>query len=289
MSEPDEIICKPTKWFLWRALAMCLMFAVGAAWFFRDYKWGYPEKNVQIFHYLAFEKAGEEYTKRSQDGLTAAAWEEFAGEQRVYAPIDGVPEPAEVLPEGTDLDKAWPESLTDYETYASLQAEESNQVIPPGWTDYSNSGGRKWSEDPGHEVYQKGTIDQQLWIAILATLLFIGTLFFALRTMKRSMKADNEGYTPPGGSKIPYSSMKRLDARKWDTKGLAYITYDDKGKSGKARIDGMVYGQFKKEEGEPAQKLYDKILANFKGEFIELAREDDEPAEKPGEKNDSEG
>lgn len=38
MSHSNEIICKPTKWFLWRAVAMAVMFGVGAFMFFKDWK-----------------------------------------------------------------------------------------------------------------------------------------------------------------------------------------------------------------------------------------------------------
>ena len=86
--------------------------------------------------------------------------------------------------------------------------------------------------------------------------------------------------------------MKRLDTRKWDTKGLATVTYEKDGKEKKAKIDGMVYGQFKKEEGAPAEALYQQVLANFKGEIIEFVSEKEEGSEPSEEKepaiNDSE-
>ena len=54
----------------------------------------------------------------------------------------------------------------------------------------------------------------------------------------------------------------------------------------------MVYGQFKKEEGAPAEALYQQVLANFKGEIIEFVSEKEEGSEPSEEKepaiNDSE-
>ena len=93
------------------------------------------------------------------------------------------------------------------------------------------------------------------------------------------MRVDDKGVTPAGGKLIPFGDIKRIDIRKWDTKGLAYLFYEKDGSEKKAKIDGMVYGQFKKEEGEPAQKLYERIMANFQGELIELAPEDEEEEE----------
>ncbi|MDB4480727.1 hypothetical protein N9040_10230, partial [Akkermansiaceae bacterium] len=40
-------------------------------------------------------------------------------------------------------------------------------------------------------------------------------------------------------------------------------------------IDGMVYGQFKEEEGAPAEALFQKVLENFEGELIELVDENE--------------
>ena len=37
----------------------------------------------------------------------------------------------------------------------------------------------------------------------------------------------------------------------------------------------MVYGQFRKENGAPAEALFQRILQNFKGELVELV--EDEP------------
>jgi hypothetical protein len=63
--------------------------------------------------------------------------------------------------------------------------------------------------------------------------------------------------------------------RKWETKGLATLVYEADGKENKAKIDGMVYGQFKEEEGAPAEALFQKVLENFEGELIELVDENE--------------
>ncbi|MGB0775675.1 MAG: hypothetical protein ACPGUY_07500, partial [Akkermansiaceae bacterium] len=46
-----------------------------------------------------------------------------------------------------------------------------------------------------------------------------------------------------------------------------------------AKIDGMVYGQFKEEDGAPAEKLFARVMENFKGEVIEYVEEDEEDEE----------
>ena len=65
--------------------------------------------------------------------------------------------------------------------------------------------------------------------------------------------------------------MRRIDKRKWESKGLAYVYYEDQdGGMKKAKVDGMVYGQFREEDGAPAERLFRRILQNFSGELIEL-------------------
>ena len=41
----------------------------------------------------------------------------------------------------------------------------------------------------------------------------------------------------------------------------------------------MVYGQFKQEEGAPAEALFQRILDNFRGELIELIEPREDEAE----------
>ena len=296
MSVSDELVCKPTKWFLWRAVAMAVMFGVGAFFFFKDWKYGYPEKNVERYHYLAFEQAKEDFKDHLEARKTPADWEAFAKEQKIFRPVetstDRVKNVAPTVPEDTDLDTPWPEMLVNYETYSNFYEKEKQFPIPPGWKKYSNSGGRTWGENSTDTLKSEKKIKEQLYIAVFCGILFLVALFFFLRTLNRSMKVDAEGFTPAGGKFIPYGDIKRIDARKWDTKGLAYLYYDKAGTEKKTKVDGMVYGQFKKEEGEPAQKLYERILANFHGELIELAPDDDEEGEAKEEKsaptNDSE-
>lgn len=67
-----------------------------------------------------------------------------------------------------------------------------------------------------------------------------------------------------------------MDLRKWDRKGLAFAwTKGGDASERKIRIDGLTYGGFKKEDGEPAEKLMQAIKAGFSGELIEYEAEED--------------
>ena len=76
---PAPPICKPTKWFIWRAVAMLVMFSVFAVLFVKDGIWGYRDKNLQFFIHGNFVQAGKDFTKMQNDGdLTEVNWKKYA-------------------------------------------------------------------------------------------------------------------------------------------------------------------------------------------------------------------
>ncbi len=259
MTDEAPIICRPTKWFLWRAVAMLLMFGVFFVLFMKDWRVGYPKKNVVYYTYQTFEEA-----KKSFEGKSAAEWTAFAAAQKIPYPD----EPG-ILPAGVAVDSPWPAELQDYEGYRKAYEAERDQTAPPMWLDYSNAQG--WNSKPPEKGYDAGKIQEQLYYGIGAGVLTLIALFYLMRTRVRSMQADDEAYHAPGGERIPYDRIRRIDKRKWESKGLAYLYYETEGGSEKkTKVDGMVYGQFKEEDGAPAERLFQRVLRNFSGELIEL-------------------
>ena len=276
----ETIVCKPTKWFLWRALAMLVMFSVFAVLFFMDGMWGYREKNFHFYVHQTFIQAGVDFQRLQNEKLenggeiSEADWKDFAEKQKVRFPDDA----ADVLPKDAEVDMPWPEMLVGG---FSVMVEKGGQNgTVELWADYTASRkeveGKAWDIDPGEKPLKASKIREQ-FIAMSVTLLLIAiTLFFLIRTMRRSITADNEALYTQEGKKILYPDMVRVDKRKWDTKGMALIYYNDGGEEKKAKVDGMVYGQFKEEEGAPAEKLFSKIMENFKGEVMEYVDVDEE-------------
>jgi hypothetical protein len=259
MTDEGPIICRPTKWFLWRAVAMLLMFGVFFVLFIKDWRVGYPRKNVVYYTYQAFETARKEFK-----GKSASEWEAFAGDQTIPYPD----EPG-ILPADVSVDSPWPEALRDHEAYRKAYEGERDQTAPPMWLDYSNAQG--WNSKPPEKAYDAGKIREQLYYGIGAGVLTLMALFYLVRTQGRSMMVDGEAYVAPGGARIPFGRIRRIDKRKWESKGLAYLYYEaEGGEERKAKVDGMVYGQFKEEDGAPAEQLFQRILRNFSGELIEL-------------------
>jgi hypothetical protein len=261
MSNPSEIICRPSKWFIWRALLMLAMFGGFACYFLYDWKIGYPKKNYILANYDAFNQAGQDWTIDENRNN----WEAYAAEQTIpFRDEEGI------YPPGTDLQEKWPAIL------ATMSGNGNDEEL---WKQFS--GERGWPQvlDPVEDFMPAYKIRHQLIAALVCFALTAIALFFLIRTKSRVMKVDEKGYYPPGGELIPFDKMTVLDKRKWESKGLASLTYTDGNDEKKAKIDGMVYGQFKEEDGAPAEALFQKVLANFAGELIELVVEDDDDLE----------
>jgi hypothetical protein len=263
MTSTETIVCKPTPWFLLRAVVMLLMFGVFAVLFYIDGSTGYRKKNESFYLHKTFQSANDEFSKMSSGGaLTPEAWKAHAAKQSVEFPDD-----RSLLPASIQLPMPWPEILHDYEKMKPLQWN----IL---WREYTKQRGLNAS--PPEEPYTAGKIGEQwvvFWICLGLSLI---AAFFLLRTIRRSITADAEAVTTQQGKRIPYADLKVLDLRKWETKGLAFIAYEGPSGKGRIRMDGLTYGGFKKEKDEPAERLMRQIRSRFSGEIIEYTTVTDE-------------
>lgn len=262
MSPPQEIICKPTPWFTLRALAMLAMFSVFSVLFYLDGTTGYRKKNLEYYLYGTFQKASETFSKMNSDGtLTAESWKEYSSTQNIEFPKDPSLVPADIK-----LPMTWPPVLTDYDRMKPLQPHLL-------WLDYSAK--NKYSSKVKEKPYTASQIRDQFIVFYICTALSIAALFILIRTSRRFISADQEGIITANGKRVLYKDMKSLDLRKWDTKGIAIIEYESPAGNKSARIDGLTYGGFKKENNEPAETMMRKIREHFSGEIIEYTLADD--------------
>lgn len=255
MSSSETIVCKPTPWFLLRATVMLLMFGVFAVLFYIDGSTGYRKKNESFYLRKTFQAANDDFTKMNSSGsLTPDAWKQHASQQTV-----GYPDDRSILPASIKLPAPWPTILHDHDR---MKSQQWNIL----WREYSKEQGLNASVE---EPYNAQKISEQ-WIVFTICSVLAGVAgFFLLRTLGRSISADQEAVTTQQGKRIPYADLKTLDLRKWDTKGLAFIDYDGASGKGRIRIDGLTYGGFKKDHDEPAERLMRQIRARFSGEIIE--------------------
>lgn len=246
---------------------MLLMFSVFAVLFYLDGSTGYRKKNESYYLHRAFQTANAEFSEMNAEGtLTPEAWRAHAESRTVDLPGD-----ESVLPADLPRPLPWPEILHNYEKMKPLQW---NLL----WREYSKD--RELANSPPEEPYDARKIGEQWVVFWICIALGTVTAFFLLRTMRRSLVADDGGLINQQGTRVPYSDMHRLDLRKWDTKGLAFVDYEGASGKGRIRIDGLTYGGFKKENDEPAESLMRLLRSHFSGEVIEYATVEEGPEEK---------
>lgn len=267
MSSHKSIICGVSNWFWIRALAVFLLFAAMTFWFLFDYKFGYPKKNYKYVAYQTFVEAKKTFEEFTGKGASAEEWNAYALEQPLSYPED-----LSVIPE-KKLGQKWPKQLQDYDAYSEQYAEYKNSADPPMWREFTAE--KKWGDNRPDHLYERGQINEQLGWAIGASLIGLGVIGYCIRMRGRKFVAEENEFITPAGKKIAYQDIYKIDKRKWETKGLATVYYKEGAVDKSVKIDGMVYGQFKDEDGQPAEKLFQRVLANFKGELIELIEQDE--------------
>ena len=78
----------------------------------------------------------------------------------------------------------------------------------------------------------------------------------------------------PNGAEVRFADVFRVDKRKWDNKGLAYVYHRSGGAGKRAVVDDLKY--------DGAGRVLDRLLAQFNGELIEKVQdvnEDETPSQ----------
>jgi hypothetical protein len=244
---------------------MLAMFLFLGGWFFKDASTGYRQENQIYFLNRTFAQAASIHQKQQQEGmLTEESWKTFASQQTVDFGDD-----PKIIPATVSSPMPWPEELHDSKLLAKGQVE--------AWDAYTAR--MKWDRKAPEKLHEAGSIREQWYFAYALCALALYALFILLRTIRRSITIDDEKIITQEGRTVRLSELTRLDLRKWGTKGLAFAYYpQSNGKEGRIRIDGLTYGGFQKEQGEPAEALMVQLRAHFTGEIIEYAAEEPSPA-----------
>lgn len=302
MEKTDVIICKVSGWFIWRATLMTLMFLVFGAYFFYDGKVGYKKQNAEYYAYSAksevkwaleaakVEKANVE--KAVRDGKveevellsparSESTWQAFIDQHQVRLFEKKDNNKSTLI---TDVEGCFPQGYVFPQTIPAVFAQRYDELVnDPAmveqiWSQYAAEQG--WNESCPDAFKNRQVIESQFNWAIGAGLLGAVALFYLLRNLFRDMRVDGVAYKAPNGEVVPFASIFKIDKRKWNTKGLAFLHFrDGNGKERRSRIDGMVYGQFDMSKRNNAEALYRQIESSV--ENVELVDYDEEREEKP--------
>lgn len=198
-AESEIIVCRTTRWYAKRRLLMVAMLLGFSAYFFYDWRVGYPEQRDK------YEVYWPRYQELAKEG-NLKAWVEEAKQN------------------------AWPES--------------------PKETDWDYK------------------IKEQLVWGIGTGVLGLGLLAAFLVNRKKVLTGEADAFITPGGTRVPFSAVTKVDKRKWDNKGLAYVYWKTpEGAEKKAVIDDLIF--------DGAGKVLDRLLEHFHGDLIELERDGD--------------
>ena len=241
-----------------------------------EFKKGEYDANYRLLIYNTFKKAQNLFSEYQAQDKSAEDWKFYLSEADLAFNED-----KSVIPSDKQNEQ-WSDILSDYDQYYLLAKEEIETGVakkePYLWKEFTSQ--MKWSEKAPDSMKTKENINEQLYFGIGVATLSLLTALFAFRMKNRFIAVDDDAFYAPGKKRIPFTSITKIDKRKWETKGLATVYYKDGEQTKKTRVDGMVYGQFNKDEGEPAERLFQELLSNFKGELVELVDEEEKEADK---------
>ncbi len=149
----------------------------------------------------------------------------------------------------------------------------SSSLQEPRWDDYAAPHG--WASDPKH--YSVDEIEQQFWWGGTLLVGAVAAILTLLLNRNKTLKGYADHLVLPNGKTVRYADAFKVDKRKWDHKGLAYVFHKPGGQGAeqKAIIDDLKY--------DGAGKILDRLLANFSGELIEKVPDEEEEEEKESE------
>ncbi len=254
----NSIICRPTRdTFVRFAIVLAAFFGFGL-YFFYDGAIGYRKANEIYFSYQAFANLGSEACNSVPWGAERALQpllkaEQVAGEWMMEGKYP--------LPASCAAATSTPPEATDFEAMKKSWAD--------CWTAYTAR--MHYPVKPAEHAFDTAAIREQ-WIAGgVCMLISCLILYFICRTARRTMQLEGDTVTA-AGQQFMVSDITCLDLRQWGKgyKGIAYATV--KGK--KIRLDGMTYGGFSPDAGQPAEMFMQALLTRYKGNIMEYEQKD---------------
>lgn len=175
----------------------------------------------------------------------------------------------------------YPKKAEIYQTYLGY-AKDGDEGLRK-WADVARQNG--WDDYEDEKSLKPFEVDdskiaQQMWGMIVCSIATIIILVLAVRSVGTRMALREGKLILPGADPIDISDIRRVDTRKWMSKGLATIWYEKNGVEKKGIIDGLKYGGFKGEKPYVPDQILEYVVKNFKGELIEL---EELPPETPSE------
>jgi len=298
--------CRVGSWYFRRMILMAAMLGVFAAWFFYDGKVGYARKNRAALAEEAFAaggagvpweqfeteaknyvdmKPGAEVVELVQSAHAAGSlplpWSDYARKNAVpEAPEPGSPEARvrEAFEAGRLPGAKWedfaraggmpvdPSETADIALKRAFEASLQKR-------EFAGYAAELGFDSKDNKYHSRKDIAEQLVIAGICGGGAVLALIFLVTSRNRVLRADGEAMIMPDGKRVPFAAAYRIDKRKWDNKGLAYVHYREGGAEKKAVIDDLKF--------VGAGKVLERLLGGFQGELVERGGDSDETEPEP--------
>ncbi len=151
-----------------------------------------------------------------------------------------------------DHKMSYPKKLAVYQQYLDYKQQGRSE----DWIKLAAEKGYNQKPDEMTEDKVAGQLHWSIGAGILG---LISSAYYLLNAPKK-LKADADSFTTPWGRRVPFAAVHRIDKRKWDHKGLAYVFYKEGDAEKQAIIDDLRF--------KGADKILANLEANFSGEVI---------------------
>ena len=154
------------------------------------------------------------------------------------------------------------ESQGGFEKFESLYNAFESSKDKRKWSLYGTLSGKKGWSDSEPKYHTSSEILAQIIIGSILLLSALYVLMLTLINRGRSIGSDEVSFTTEKGLVIDFKTINKIDTRKWNKKGLAYLFYaNEKGLQSKTVIDDLKY--------KGADEILERIKNEFTGELVE--------------------
>lgn len=109
---------------------------------------------------------------------------------------------------------------------------------------------RGWPAKAPKEPYDVG---QQYFFGGIAGGIALGLAIWVVISVRRTVRSDDDAIYGSTGKRVAFGDVRKIDMKKWDSKGIAVLHYEQDGQPGKMIVDDYKY--------EGAAVILDEIKA----------------------------
>ncbi|MDQ3623890.1 MAG: hypothetical protein M3463_15610 [Verrucomicrobiota bacterium] len=147
--------------------------------------------------------------------------------------------------------RTWPRSN---ERWLAHQ-QHKNEDRLNDWPAYAKS--RGWIPEPPEKFYTPEDIRGQYQYGGLCVLAGIIIFVYWATQIPRTVRTDEEAVYTSAGKRVPFDAITGVDKKKWDAKGIARVSYELEGETGKFTVDDYKF------ETEPTRRILDEIESHL--------------------------